>query len=77
MNTIVVHSTDAGRTWREVARTRQVTDPDGQLAFSFLDVARGWIVSRNGRSEPDEAEMVGTRDGGQRWQSLPEPRYPL
>ncbi len=70
VDTIVVHSTDAGRTWREVPQTRQVTDPDGQLAFSFLDVARGWIVSRNGRGEPDEPEIIGTRDGGQHWQSL-------
>jgi photosystem II stability/assembly factor-like uncharacterized protein len=70
VDTIVVHSTDAGRTWREVPQTRQVTDPDGQLAFSFLDVARGWIVSRNGGGEPDEPEMIGTRDGGQHWQSL-------
>ena len=28
VNTIVVHSTDAGRTWREVAQTQQYRDPD-------------------------------------------------
>jgi photosystem II stability/assembly factor-like uncharacterized protein len=67
VDTIVVHSTDAGRTWREVPQTSQVTDPDGQLAFSFLDVARGWIVSGNLRGEP---EMISTRDGGQHWQRL-------
>jgi photosystem II stability/assembly factor-like uncharacterized protein len=67
VDTILVHSTDAGRTWREVPQTSQVSDPDGQLAFSFLDVARGWIVSGNLRGEP---EMISTRDGGQHWQRL-------
>lgn len=67
VNTIVVHSTDAGRTWREVPRTSQMTDPDGRLALSFLDIARGWIVSGNLAGEP---EMISTRDGGQHWRSL-------
>jgi photosystem II stability/assembly factor-like uncharacterized protein len=43
VNTIVVHSTDAGRTWREVPQSQQYTDPDGRLAFSFPDAAHGWI----------------------------------
>jgi photosystem II stability/assembly factor-like uncharacterized protein len=68
VRTIVVHSADAGRTWREVPQTSQMTDPDGQLAFSFLDAARGWIVSANDRA--DEPEIINTRDGGQHWQNL-------
>jgi photosystem II stability/assembly factor-like uncharacterized protein len=67
-NVIVVHSTDAGRTWREVPRTRHYTDPDGRLAFSFLDAARGWIASWEDLS--DEPNMISTRDGGQHWQSV-------
>ena len=68
VNTIVVHSTDAGRTWREVPQSDQYTDPDGRLAFSFLDVAHGWIASWGNRA--GEPEMISTRDGGQHWQSL-------
>ncbi|HEY1755894.1 MAG TPA: hypothetical protein VGG72_10895 [Bryobacteraceae bacterium] len=67
-NVVVVHSTDAGRTWREVPRTRQYTDPDRQLAFSFLDIARGWIESWGNLA--GDPEIIGTRDGGQHWQSL-------
>ncbi len=66
VNTIVVHSTDAGRTWREVPQTEKYTDPDAQLAFSFLDVARGWVALWGLAGEP---EMISTRDGGQHWQS--------
>jgi photosystem II stability/assembly factor-like uncharacterized protein len=68
VNTIVVHSTDAGRTWREVPQSHQYTDPDGLLAFSFPDAARGWIAPWGNRGA--EPEMISTRDGGQHWQSL-------
>ena len=68
VNTIVVHSTDAGRTWREVPQTLQYTDPDARLAFSFLDAARGWIASWGNLA--GEPEMISTRDGGQHWQSV-------
>lgn len=67
VNTIVVHSTDAGRTWREVPQTGQMTDPGGRLAFPFLDVAHGWIVPANPVGDP---ETISSRDGGQHWQSL-------
>ncbi|HSR08137.1 MAG TPA: hypothetical protein VLM42_13375 [Bryobacteraceae bacterium] len=68
MNTIIVHSTDAGRTWREVPQTRQYTDPDAQQAFSFLDVAHGWVESWGNLA--GDPEMISTKDGGQHWQSL-------
>lgn len=68
VNTIVVHSTDAGHTWMEVPQSQQYTDPDGRLAFSFLDAARGWIASwHNLAGEP---KMISTRDGGQHWQRV-------
>jgi photosystem II stability/assembly factor-like uncharacterized protein len=67
VHTTIVHSTDGGHTWREMPRTHQVTDPDGQLAFSFLDGARGWVALRDLVGEP---EMISTRDGGQHWRSL-------
>ena len=67
VNTIIVDSTDAGHTWRELPRTQHYTDPDARQAFSFLDAARGWIVSANPLGD---SEMIGTRDGGQHWQSL-------
>jgi photosystem II stability/assembly factor-like uncharacterized protein len=68
VNVVVVHSTDAGHTWREVRRSQQYTDPDGRLAFSFLDIARGWIASSGILG--GEPEMIGTRDGGRHWQSV-------
>jgi photosystem II stability/assembly factor-like uncharacterized protein len=68
VNVVVVHSTDSGRTWREVPQSRQYTDPDARLAFSFLDVARGWIAAW-GNLAGDPA-VIGTRDGGRHWQSL-------
>jgi photosystem II stability/assembly factor-like uncharacterized protein len=67
VNTVIVHSTDAGRTWREVPRSQHYTDPDAQQAFSFLNVARGWVVSENLRGEP---QIISTRDGGQHWQRV-------
>ena len=68
VNTIVVHSTDAGRTWREVPQSQQYTDPDGRLAFSYVDAARGWIALWD--SVADEPKMISTRDGGQHWQRV-------
>jgi photosystem II stability/assembly factor-like uncharacterized protein len=66
---IVVHSTDAGRTWREMPQTLQYPGaPDGPPAFSFLDPMRGWIAWWN--STDDAPEMISTRDGGKHWQSL-------
>jgi len=65
---IVVHSTDAGRTWREMPQTYQYPGaPDGPPAFSFLDAARGWIAWGDAVDKP---RMIGTRDGGQHWQSV-------
>lgn len=65
---IVVHSTDAGRTWREVSQTHQYAgDLDGPPAFSFLDAMRGWIAWWDPADEP---QMISTRDGGQHWRSV-------
>lgn len=67
-NFIVVHSPDAGRTWREVPQTYQYAgDPDGPPAFSFLDAMRGWIAWWDPADEP---KMIRTQDGGQHWQSV-------
>lgn len=68
VNTIVVHSADGGRTWREVPQSQQYTDPDGQLAFSFPDAAHGWIATWGNLA--GEPEMISTRDGGLRWQDV-------
>jgi photosystem II stability/assembly factor-like uncharacterized protein len=66
---IVVHSADAGRTWREVSRTRQYpADPDGPPAFWFLDAMRGWIAWWN--AADDEPKIISTRDGGQHWREV-------
>jgi photosystem II stability/assembly factor-like uncharacterized protein len=68
VNVVVVHSTDAGHTWREVSLSQQYTDPDARLAFSFLDAARGWIAAWADLA--GDPEMIGTRDGGQHWQRV-------
>jgi photosystem II stability/assembly factor-like uncharacterized protein len=66
---IVVHSTDAGRTWREMPQTHQYPgEPDGPPAFSFLDALRGWIAWRD--DADDEPKIISTRDGGQHWQDV-------
>jgi len=66
--TIVVHSMDAGRTWREMPQTLQYPgDPDGPPAFSFLDPMRGWIAWWNSADEP---KIISTRDGGRQWQDV-------
>jgi photosystem II stability/assembly factor-like uncharacterized protein len=65
---IVVHTKDAGRTWREVPQTRQHTgDEDGPPAFWFLDAARGWIAWWEPAYEP---KMIRTRDGGEHWEAV-------
>ena len=67
-NFVVVHSTDAGCTWREVPQTHQYAgDPDGPPAFSFLDATRGWIAWWNPTDEP---KIIKTRDGGQHWEGV-------
>ncbi len=68
VNVVVVHSTDAGHTWREVPQSQQYTDPDARLAFSFLDAARGWIDPLD--VVADEGKMIGTRDGGRHWRRV-------
>jgi len=65
---IVVHTSDAGHTWRELRQTRQhAGDVDGPPAFSFVDASRGWIAWWNPADEP---KMIRTRDGGQHWQDV-------
>lgn len=66
---IVVHSTNAGRIWREMSQTYQYPgDPDGPPAFSFLDLMRGWIAWWD--ATDDEPKIISTRDGGQHWMEV-------
>jgi photosystem II stability/assembly factor-like uncharacterized protein len=65
---IVIHTKDAGHTWREVSQTHQhAGDADGPPAFSFLDAAHGWIAWWNPADEP---KMIRTQDGGRHWQEI-------
>jgi photosystem II stability/assembly factor-like uncharacterized protein len=61
---IVVHTRDAGRTWRELPQTSRHAVPP---AFSFLDAARGWIASSNPAGLP---KMIRTGDGGAHWEQV-------
>jgi len=66
---IVVHSTDAGRTWAEMPQTLQYPgSPDGPPAFSFLDPMRGWIAWRD--DTDDKPRIISTQDGGRHWQDV-------
>jgi photosystem II stability/assembly factor-like uncharacterized protein len=65
---VVIHTKDAGRTWREVPQTRQYPgDPDGPPAFSFIDAARGWIAWWDPSDDP---KIIRTRDGGTHWEQM-------
>lgn len=65
---IVVHTNDAGHTWRELPQTRQhAGGEDGPPAFSFVDAAHGWVAWWDPTNEP---KMIHTRDGGQHWQNV-------
>lgn len=67
---IVVHTKDAGHTWREVRQTRQhAGGEDGPPAFSFLDAARGWVAWWDPAGEP---KMIRTGDGGEHWHNVSE-----
>jgi photosystem II stability/assembly factor-like uncharacterized protein len=68
VNVVAVHSADAGHTWREVPQSQQYTDPDAQLAFSFPDIAHGWIAAWGNLA--GDPEMISTQDGGQHWQGV-------
>jgi photosystem II stability/assembly factor-like uncharacterized protein len=63
---VVVHSTDAGRTWKEVPRVKMYAGPDIPPAFSFLDRARGWVAWWDYAGEP---EVIRTSDAGEHWQN--------
>lgn len=65
---IVVHTKDAGHTWREVRQTRQhAGGEDGPPAFSFLDASHGWVAWWDPAKEP---RMIRTLDGGEHWQNV-------
>jgi len=63
-NYIVVHTIDAGHTWKELSQTyAHAVSP----AFSFLDAARGWIAWWNPADDP---KVIHTFDGGRHWESI-------
>jgi photosystem II stability/assembly factor-like uncharacterized protein len=65
---VVVHSTDAGRTWKELPQVHEYAGPDRPPGFSFLDRARGWIAWLDDRT--NEFEMIHTQDAGEHWQNV-------
>jgi len=67
---ILVHTKDAGRTWRELPQSEEYAgDPDGPPAFWFLDSKRGWFA------KSDEPMLMRTSDGGKTWQKIDPPKY--
>jgi len=66
---VLVHTTDAGRTWREVPHTWQYAGPP---AFSFFDASHGWFSCWNVECPQDvvSLEVRRTVDGGKHWQIM-------
>lgn len=63
---VVVHTVDAGRSWRELPNTRQHAGPP---AFSFLDASHGWFSCWNAycTNETPGLEVRRTTDAGKHW----------
>jgi photosystem II stability/assembly factor-like uncharacterized protein len=63
---VVVHTVDAGKTWKELPDTWQHAGPP---AFTFLDVSHGWFSCFNlyCTKETPGVEVRRTTDAGKRW----------
>jgi len=62
---IVVHTVDAGKTWKELLDTWQHAGPP---ALSFLDASHGWFSCSNMYcTEAPGMEVRRTTDGGKHW----------
>lgn len=60
----VIHSSDSGRNWTEVARSRMhATEP----SLSFLDSRTGWM---SGMSVDASAWVLRTKDAGSHWTKI-------
>lgn len=69
-NYVLVHTVDAGKTWRELSDTHQYAGPP---TFSFLDPSHGWISCMNVycAKETDEwGEVRRTSDAGKHWKLI-------
>lgn len=65
----ILHTSDAGRTWRRLSSVWQHGAEAG-APFWFVDNRRGWV------SWVDESavhHLSRTRDGGESWQKMPNP----
>ena len=69
---VLVHSVDAGKTWRELPDTHQYAVPP---TFSFLDAAHGWLSCWNvpcTQKVVPGLEVRRTTDGGKNWEVITE-----
>lgn len=67
---VVVHTVDAGRTWRELAETHQYAGPP---TFTFFDTAHGWFSCWNvpcPQKDVAGLEVRRTSDGGKHWEVI-------
>jgi photosystem II stability/assembly factor-like uncharacterized protein len=64
---VLVHSIDAGRTWREMPDTYQYAVPP---TFTFLDAAHGWLSCVLCPKDTVAWEVRRTSDGGKHWQVM-------
>ncbi len=65
----VVHSSDGGRSWKELSQVHEYAGPDIPPAFWFLDHTQGW-VSWWDLDGTDEPKVIRTQDGGEHWQTV-------
>jgi photosystem II stability/assembly factor-like uncharacterized protein len=63
----IVHTTDSGKTWKELPNGRQYM---GSPAVAFLDSAHGWYSCWNVPCGGIESRTFRTVDGGRHWQMI-------
>ena len=67
-NYILVHTTDGGRTWKELAQTTQYAGPP---SFWFADSTHGWFGCWNVPCAVAETKLFRTSDAGEHWEREP------
>ncbi|MBY0274877.1 hypothetical protein K2Z84_06025 [Candidatus Binatia bacterium] len=69
-NDTLWHSSDGGRTWRDLSAAVGSAPERGRPVASFLASGDGWIVLPRAGERP---QVLRTRDGGARWATLVSP----
>jgi len=68
LSSIVLESSDLGRTWMEPVERMPLTSLEG---IQFIDFQRGWIAGENVQTIPRDPFLLITDDGGRSWRRQP------